>query len=52
MDEEFDEEHEIKCAKCNEISEKNINQRTNKPYTICENCRSICGRRGMGKIKI
>jgi len=52
MGEEFDEEYEIKCIKCKEISEKIINPRTNKPYTICENCRSICGKRGGEKIKI
>ena len=52
MGEEFDEEYEIKCAKCKEICEKIINQRTNKPYTICENCRSICGKRGGEKVKV
>ena len=52
MGEEFDEYYEIKCAKCNEISERIINPKTEKPYTICENCRSICGKRGGQKIKI
>ena len=49
---EFDENYEIKCARCNEISETIINSKTDKPYTICENCRSICGKRGGRKIKI
>lgn len=52
MGEEFDDEYEIKCTKCKKISEKTINQRTNKPYTICENCRLICGKRGGEKVKI
>jgi len=43
---EYDEDNEIKCIKCKEISEKLINQRTFKPYTTCEKCRSMCGKRG------
>ena len=43
LDEEYDKEYYIKCKKCKSIAEKIINNRTDKPYTICENCRLKCG---------
>lgn len=42
-EEEYDEDLHFRCKKCKSICEKIINERTNKPYTICENCRIKCG---------
>ena len=42
-EEEYDENVYFKCKKCKSICEKTINERTNKFYTICENCRAKCG---------
>ena len=43
MNEEYDEDEYFKCKKCKSICEIIINERTNKPFTICENCRIKCG---------
>ena len=42
-DSEFDEQYEIICKKCKKKSDIIINERTNKPYTLCEGCRMKCG---------
>ena len=42
-EEDFDDDEYFKCKKCKKTAEKIINERTNKLYTICENCRSKCG---------
>ena len=42
-EEEYDEDEYFKCKKCKLICEKIINERTNKPFTTCENCRAKCG---------
>jgi hypothetical protein len=42
-EEEYNEDEYFKCKKCKTICEKIINERTNKPFTICENCRAKCG---------
>ena len=42
-EEEYDENVYFKCKKCKSICEKVLNERTNKPFTICENCRAKCG---------
>jgi len=42
-EEEYDEDEYFKCRKCKLICEKIINEKTNKPYTLCGNCRAKCG---------
>lgn len=42
-EEEYDEDEYFKCRKCKLICQKIMNERTNKPFTTCENCRAKCG---------
>ena len=50
-DNEFDEEYTFKCGKCKNISDIIINEKTNKPYILCVNCRSKCGSKNHKKNK-
>ena len=42
----------INCKKCKLRYEKIINERTNKPYTLCEICHSKCRSKTNKKMNI